>query len=103
MFSRMAPESCTVAIEIEDHHITIHFRSDEEVRNIYVHPDNIVWTYNKRSWSKRRGDECTFNQNKHEARRSIKLLCQVLKEDRAAWKDLTVDQATRLWRQFMTK
>ena len=88
----MAPNSCTVAIEIEDHHITIHFKSDDEVRNIYVHPDNVVLTSNTRSWSQRRGDECTFHQNKYEARRSIELLCETLKADRAAWKKMSVDK-----------
>ncbi|EDQ99209.1 uncharacterized protein LACBIDRAFT_296006 [Laccaria bicolor S238N-H82] len=53
----MAPESCTVAVDIEDHHITIHFKSDDQVRNIYVHPDNVVLTSNTRSWAQRRGGE----------------------------------------------
>lgn len=88
----MAPESCTVAVDIEDHHITIHFKSDEQVRNIYVHPDNVVLTSSTRSWSQRRGGECTLHQNKYEARRSIELLCQALKADRAGWNNLTVDQ-----------
>ncbi|KIJ91137.1 hypothetical protein K443DRAFT_656378 [Laccaria amethystina LaAM-08-1] len=88
----MAPNSCTVAVDIEDHHITIHFKADEQVRNIYVHPDNVVLTSNTRSWSKRRGDQCTFHQNKYEARQSIELLCRTLKEDRAGWRNLSVDQ-----------
>jgi hypothetical protein len=88
----MAPESCTVAVEMEDHHITIQFKSDDQVRNIYVHPDNVVLTSNTRSWSKRRGEEYKFHQNKYEARVSIELLCKALKEDRAAWKDLSVDK-----------
>jgi len=88
----MAPESCTVAVDLEDHHITIQFKSDDQVRNIYVHPDNIVLTSNTRSWSKRCGEECTFHQNKYEARVSIELLCKKLKEDRAGWKDLSVDR-----------
>ena len=88
----MAPESCTVAVEIEDHHITIQFKSDDQVRNIYVHPDNVVLMSNTRSWSKRRGEDYTLHQNKYQARVSIELLCQALKEDRAAWQDLSVDQ-----------
>ena len=91
-FFRMAPESYTVAVEIEDHHITIQFKSDGEVRNIYVHPDNVVLTSGKRSWSERRGEVYTFYQNKYQARVSIKLLCQAFKEDQAAWKDLSVDE-----------
>ena len=88
----MAPDSCTVAVEMEDHHITIQFKSDDQVRNIYVHPDNVVLTCNTRTWSKRRGEEYKFHQNKYEARVSIELLCKALKEDRAAWKDLSVDK-----------
>jgi len=107
----MAPDSCTVAIEIEDHRITFHFKSDNQVRNIYVHPDNIVLMSNTRSWAQRRGEECTFHQNKYEARLSIELLCQTLKEDRAGWKNLSVDQvmasiydkigiSTSLWKKI---
>ena len=62
------------------------------MRNIYVHPDNVVLTSNTRSWSKRRGEEFKFHQNKYQARVSIELLGKTFKEDRAAWKDLSVDK-----------
>jgi hypothetical protein len=88
----MAPNSCTVAVEIAEHHITIHFKSDEELNRIYVHPDNIVLTSNKRSWSKRCGDEYTLHQNKHQARVSLKKLCHALKEDRDSWESLGTDE-----------
>ena len=70
-----------MAVEVEDHHITIQFKSDSEVRNIYVHPDNVVLTSGKQSWSERRGEVYTFYQNKYQARVLIKLLCQAFKED----------------------
>ena len=62
--SRMAPNSCTVAVEIAEHHITIHFKSDEELFQIYLNADNIALTSSKRSWSKRSGKEYTLCQNK---------------------------------------
>jgi hypothetical protein len=88
----MAPDSCTVAVEIGEHHITIHFKSDEEFRRIYVHPDNIVLTSGTRSWSKRCGEEYKLYQNKHQARVSLKKLCQALKEDRDSWESLGTDE-----------
>lgn len=91
--SRREPDSCTVAVEVEDHHITIQFEADNQVRNIYVHPDNFVLTSGTRSWSKRRGEVYTFHENQYKARESIKMLCHKLKElDRAAWNDLSVDE-----------
>jgi len=96
VFSTMAPNSCTVAIEIEDHHITFHFKSDNQVRNIYVHPDNIVLMSNTRNWFQRRGEEYKVFQNKYQARLSIEELCKALKADRAAWEDLSVDKVMAL-------
>jgi len=87
----MAPNSCTVAVEIDEHHITIHFKSDDELRRIYVHPDNIVFMSGTRSWSKRSGKEYTLCQNKHQARASLENLCQALKKERESWKSLRTD------------
>ena len=92
----MAPESCTVAVEINDHYVIIQFKSDDEVRKLYVHPDNVVLTSGKRNWSQRVGDVVTFHQNKYKARESIKLLCKALKEDRDGWKDCSVDTVMAL-------
>jgi hypothetical protein len=80
----MAPDSCTVAVEIGDHHITIHFKSDEEFRRIYTHPDNVLMTSGLRSWTSRRG-VYTLHQNKYQARASFGQPYQALEEDREPW------------------
>ena len=87
----MAPHSCTVAIETGEHHVTIHFKSDNEVRRIYVHPDNVVLRSSTLDWSKRHGSEYTFYQNKFQARVSLQRLCHTLKESRSSWGDRGTD------------
>jgi hypothetical protein len=88
----MAPNSCTVAVKIAEYKITIHFKSDDELKRIYVLPDNIVLTSGTRSWSKRCGKEYKLYQNKHQARVSLKKLCQALKEDRDSSESLGTDE-----------
>lgn len=95
LFSKRVSDTCTVAVEVGELHITVHFKLDDQVRRIYVHPDNIVLKTGKKPWAERVGDEYTFNQNAYKARESIRLLCQALqvgKADRASWQQLTVDQ-----------
>jgi hypothetical protein len=81
----MGQDSCTVAVDICEHHVTIHFKSDDQLRRIYVHPDNIVLHSSELDWSRRSGLEYTFHQNKFEARASIQRLCAELKGDRSLW------------------
>jgi hypothetical protein len=87
----MGQDSCTVAVDICEHHITIHFKSDNQLRRIYVHPDNIVLYSSETDWSRRTGQEYTLHQNKYQARTSIKRLCAELKGDRSLWGDLSPD------------
>jgi hypothetical protein len=87
----MAPNSCTVAVDIGEHHITIHFKSDEELFQIYLNADNIALTSSKRSWSKRSGKEYTLCQNKYKARVSLRNLCQALQRHRESLESLRTD------------
>ena len=76
LFSRMAPESCIIAVEMNDHYVIIQFKLDNEVHKLYVHPDNIILTSSKWNLSQRGGDVVTFYQKKYKAHELIKLLCQ---------------------------
>jgi len=87
----MAPHSCTVAVETREHQVTIHFKSDNQVRRIYVHPDNVVLKSGTLDWSKRHGSEYTFYQNKYQARVSIQRLSDTLKKSRSSWDSMGTD------------
>jgi len=87
----MSPHSCTVAIETGEHQVTIHFKSDNQIRRIYVHPDNVVLRSGTLAWSKRNGTKYKLYQDKFRARRSIERLCRTLKENRSSWGSMGTD------------
>jgi hypothetical protein len=88
----MGTDSCTVAVEMGEHHITIHFKSDGELRTIYVHPDNVVMTRGgTRDWSLKCGAEYKLYQNKIQARASLESLCSEMRKDKQYWGSMGTD------------